>query len=138
MNGKALRVSDYMTREPLSVTADTEVMRVVNLLVTKDVSGVPVVDNDMKLVGILTERDCIEVALQAGYFDEIGGTVEQFMTADVVSVEPDTPLMDIAEIFAHAPFRRCPVTEEGRLVGLICRRDILRALVDGAWFPDNA
>jgi CBS domain-containing protein len=89
------------------------------------------------LLGILTERDCIEVALHAGYFDEMGGSVEQYMTTPVESVNPDSTLMDLAELFAHSPFRRCPVVEEGKLVGLICRRDILRALSDGAWFPNR-
>jgi CBS domain-containing protein len=137
MTTQAKRVRDMMTTDLLSVTPQTEIMRAVHLLVTEDVSGLPVVDQQGMLLGILTERDCIEVALHAGYFDEMGGSVEQYMTTPAVSVNPDSTLMDVAELFAHSPFRRCPVVEEGKLVGLICRRDILRALSDGAWFPNR-
>ena len=137
MTAQAKRVRDIMTTDLLSVTPETEIMRAVHLLVTEDVSGLPVIDQQGMLLGILTERDCIEVALHAGYFDEMGGSVEQYMTTPAVSVNPDSTLMDLAELFAHSPFRRCPVVEEGKLVGLICRRDILRALSDGAWFPNR-
>jgi CBS domain-containing protein len=138
MTNKAERVRDFMTTNPLSVSPETEIMRAVHLLVAEDISGLPVTDAQGRLVGILTERDCIAVALQAGYFDELGGRVEQYMTTPVETVEPDSSLMDLAELFARSPFRRCPVVEEGRLVGLICRRDILRALTSGAWFPNRS
>ena len=138
MIDKAERVRDFMTKDPLSITPDTEIMRAVHMLVSKDISGLPVVDDQGMLVGILTERDCIEVALQAGYFDELGGRVEQYMTTSVETVEPDSPLMDLAELFARSPFRRCPVIQEGKLVGLICRRHILHALTSGAWFPKRS
>ena len=138
MTNKAERVRDFMKTNPLSISPETEIMRAVHLLVAEDISGLPVTDAQGRLVGILTERDCIAVALQAGYFDELGGRVEQYMTTPVETVEPDSSLMDLAELFARAPFRRCPVVEEGRLVGLICRRDILRALTSGAWFPNRS
>ena len=134
MNEKALRVRDFMTTDPLSITPETEIMRAVHLIVSEDISGLPVVDERGMLVGILTERDCIEVALQAGYFDELGGRVERYMTTPVETAEPDSSLMDLAALFARSPFRRCPVIEEGKLVGLICRLDIPLALSTGAWF----
>lgn len=130
----AQRVADFMTTDVLTVTPETEIMRVVHLLVANDISGLPVVDAHGGLLGIVTERDCIEVALHAGYYDELGGRVEQYMTREVTTVGPDATLMDLAELFARSPFRRCPVVEDGRLVGLICRRDILRAMTKGAWF----
>lgn len=135
MRLQAQRVSDFMTTDVLSVTPGTEIMRAVHLLVSADISGLPVVDEQGKLLGIVTERDCIEVALHAGYYDELGGSVEQYMTSPVTTVGPDTTLMDLAELFARSPFRRCPVVEDGKLLGLICRRDILRAMTKGAWFP---
>ena len=138
MTNKAERVRDFMTKNPLSISPETEIMRAVHLLVAEDISGLPVTDAQGRLVGILTERDCIAVALQAGYFDELGGRVEQYMTTPVETVEPNSSLMDLAELFARSPYRRCPVVEEGRLVGLICRRDILRALTSGAWFPNRS
>ena len=136
MIDKIHRVRDFMTADPLCITPDTEIMRAVHLLVTEDISGLPVIDANGMLAGILTERDCIKVALQAGYHDELGAQVEDCMTRNVETATPDGSLMDLAELFARSPFRRCPVVEDGRLVGLICRRDILRALAGGAWFAD--
>ena len=128
------RVRDYMNAAPTTVTADVEIMRVIHLLVDRDLSGLPVVDQDGGLVGFLTERDVIRVAVEAGYFDEIGGSVAGYMTKAVQTVHPDDSLMDVAVLFTESPFRRYPVVEDGRLVGLLCRRDVLRALTDGAWF----
>lgn len=119
---------------PLTVSPEMEIMRVVHLLVENDISGVPVVDKEGTLMGFVTERDCIRVALQAGYFDEIGDSVANYMTTDLRIVHPDDSLMEVGELFADSPFRRCPVVEDSRLIGLICRRDVLRALTAGAWF----
>ncbi len=135
---KPLRVRDFMVTNLHVVNPDTEIMTAVQGLVDHNISGLLVVDQDGQLAGILTERDCINVALQAGYFDEGGGRVCHFMTADVRTVDADTALMDIADAFTRNSFRRFPVMENGKLVGLIARRDILRALTCGAWFaaPD--
>jgi len=123
-----------MTPTLIQVTPDTEIMKVIGLLVEHDISGLPVVDESGALVGFVTERDCIRIALQAGYLDEIGGRVADYMTKRVHCVHPEDSLMDVGELFANSPFRRCPVVEDGVLVGLICRRDVLRALTRGSWF----
>lgn len=135
---RSLRVRDFMSTDPATASPDTEIMSAVRQLVERDISGLMVVDGDSRLVGILTERDCIDVALRAGYHDEAGGRVSDFMTKDVATTDPDASLLDLAQTFANASFRRCPVVQDGRLVGLICRRDVLRALNDGTWFsaPD--
>jgi len=134
MTLKPQRVREFMATDVMTVTPDTDIMRAVHLLVAKDVSGVPVVDADGRVLGILTERDCIDVALQAGYHDDPGGNVERYMTTPVRTVTPDSSLMDLAEVFASSSFRRCPVVEGDRLVGMIGRRDVLRALAGGSWF----
>lgn len=134
MTVEPLRVRDYMTITPLTVTADTPIMDAVAILVEQDISGVIVVDANNAPVGILTERDCIRTALQAGYFDESGGCVADYMTPQIHTVGPDDSIMDVGELFAASPFRRCPVVDGGHLVGLIFRRDVLRALTQSAWF----
>ncbi|MGE0621727.1 MAG: CBS domain-containing protein [Pseudomonadales bacterium] len=129
------RVRDYMTRTPFTVPPDMEIMRAVGLLVTEDLSGFPVVNDAGELLGMLTERDIIRVGIQAGYFDEIVGSVGDYMTRELETVHPDESLIDVAERFVTSSHRRFPVVEDGRLVGLLCRRDVLRALTDSAWFP---
>lgn len=128
------RIRDHMATEMVTVTPDTEIMRAVHLLVENDISGMPVIETGGRLVGILTERNCIDVALQAGYFDESGGRVADYMSAPVETVRPDDSLMDVADRFRQSTFRRFPVVEDGKLIGLISRRDVLTALRSGAWF----
>lgn len=131
---KSLRVADYMVTDLLTLTPDMELMRALALFIEMNVSGAPVVGPHGELVGILTERDCIRKALHAGYYDEPGGTVDNCMTTTVMTVTGEDRLMDIAMRFRDSHFRRYPVVDDGRLIGLISRRDVLKAMQDGAWF----
>jgi CBS domain-containing protein len=130
----SLRVRDYMVGDPITIRPETEVMSVARMLVEKNISGAIVVDGEHRVVGILTERDFIDVALNAGYFDERGGSVAEFMSQDVETVSPDDSLVDVAARFVKSPYRRYPVVEQGRLIGVIARRDVLRALKSDSWF----
>jgi len=134
MNRIPLLVSDYMTRDPLTVTPETEITQVVRLLIDNDRSGALVVDRDGVLVGVVTERDCIEAAVTADYYEEWGGPVEKFMSAPVEHIAPDDNVVDVAARMASSSYRRFPVLDKGRLVGLMSRREVLRALANGSWF----
>jgi CBS domain-containing protein len=123
-----------MSTDVITVTPDTEIMRAVQILVDHDISGVPIVEERGQLVGILTERDCIEVAVTAGYFDEAGGRVRDYMTSPVETCQPTDSLMDVAARLITSRYRRYPVVEDARLIGLISRRDVLRALKKASWF----
>lgn len=129
-----LRVRDHMVTDLVTVGPDTEVMAVVETLLERDISGVLVLDSDGALLGILTERDCIAVATQSGYFDVYGGPVRDYMSTELETVSPDDSLMDVAIRLSKTRYRRFPVVEDGRLVGLIGRRDVLRVLASGSWF----
>ncbi len=122
------RVRDFFQAGLVTVRRDTAIMRAVQLMLEHDISGMPVVDEDGRLVGMLTERDCIRKAVEAGYLNEPGGRVSEYMSEDVRTVGPDDSLMEIARQFVDSPFRRFPVVEHGRLLGIIGRRDFLRAM----------
>ncbi len=130
----SLRVRDYMTTDLVTVTPQTDITHVVQMLITNDISGVLVVSDSEGLVGILTERDCIATASSAGYYDELGGPASSYMSKPVESVDPDQNLIDVAVKMTDSQYRRFPVVEDGKLVGLISRRDVLRALGNGSWF----
>lgn len=132
---RSLRVRDFMSTKLECIAADDPVMDCARRLVSRNVSGLLVVDAAGRLLGLITERDLIDVALSAGYHDESGGLVRDYMTTEIVTVDADESLMDVAERFTRTSHRRYPVLDGGRLVGLIARRDILRALTSGAWFP---
>ncbi|MCF6337070.1 MAG: CBS domain-containing protein [Gammaproteobacteria bacterium] len=125
-------VRDYMTTSLFTLQESTEILRAVHVLVEKDISGAPVIDENGKLVGILTERDCMRIDLEASYYEGYGGRVENYMSKKVVSIEPDVSILELAKRFIDAPYRRYPVLENGRLIGLISRRDVMRAL-DELW-----
>ena len=125
-------VRDYMTRDLITVKPDTEVLRALHVLAEHDIAGAPVVDDRGALIGILTEKDCIRSALEATYHSEYGGLVSDFMSTDVVVVSPDDSIVDTAERFLSRPYHRYPVIQDSQLVGLISRRDVIRALAD-AW-----
>jgi CBS domain-containing protein len=129
-----LRVRDYMTAQLLTVSPHTEITQVVRLLIERDVSSALVVDAAGTLIGIVTERDCIAVASAAGYYDEWGGPAADFLSAPVETVGPDDNLADVAMRMTSSPYRRFPVIENGKLVGVISRRDVLRAMGSGSWF----
>jgi CBS domain-containing protein len=95
-------------------------------------SGVIVVDDANVVVGVITERDCIAAATSADYYGEWGGPAGMYMSSPVEYVNPDDNLVDVADRMAKSTVRRYPVIDDGRLVGLIARRDVMRALGAGA------
>jgi len=119
-----------MTPDPLVLRPEMSVLHAIGELVGRRVSGAPVVDSVGDVIGVLTERDCVEVVLQAAYHGEPGGRVEEFMTRDPETVDASASLVDVAQRFAQTPYRRFPVLDDGRLVGVIARRDVLRAVLD--------
>ena len=78
---------------------------------------------------ILTERDFVQVALQDFYHGEPGSQVKKHMSRDPNYVSPDESILTVAEMFIHGRFQRYPVVDNGRLVGVIVRRDVMRAWV---------
>lgn len=133
MNPIQLRVSDYMTCDPVTVSPETEITQAVALMIERDISGLLVTDAAGGIVGVFTERDCIRVAAEAGYYDEWGGPVSRYMSAPVETVAPDENLVDVAARMADSPYRRFPVVDRGQLVGLLSRRDVLKAIESGSW-----
>ncbi|NNF17179.1 MAG: CBS domain-containing protein [Gammaproteobacteria bacterium] len=130
MSRKPLTAQQFMVTSIVTFTPDMEVMDAIEELVRKEISGAPVVDERGNVVGILTERDCLATVLTAGFHGEAAGPVGEYMSQNVISVDAEASLMNIAERFAQTPHRRFPVISHNRLVGLISRRDVLRAVLD--------
>jgi len=128
MNLKSALVRDYMAGRVVSFKPDTEVLDAIHELVQNRIAGAPVVDDQGELVGMLSELDCLKIALNAGYYGDWGGPVADYMTANVETVDADMSIIDLAQKFLTSGFRRFPVLRNNRLVGQISRRDVLRAL----------
>jgi CBS domain-containing protein len=121
---------EYMATELITFSPYMDVMAALRMLVKHGHSGGPVVDDAGALVGMLSEKDCLKVAVLSNYEGVSPGLVRDFMAASVISVTPETTLLDVASRFIDAPFKRLPVVEGGRLVGQISRSDVLRAIDD--------
>jgi len=125
---KSITVREFMAANLVTFTPDMEILRAINLLVEKRISGATVVDKHGNVVGMLSEQDCMKVALHAGYYGDLGGRVSEYMSTEVETVDVDTSILALAELFLNSPFRRYPVMQDNRLVGQISRRDVLRAM----------
>lgn len=128
MNIKSCLVKDYMAKTLVTFKPDTPVLDAVHTLVKNRIAGAPVVDDEGNLVGMLSELDCLKVALQAGYHSAYGGPVRDYMSEGVKTVNAEMSIVDLAQVFIDKGYRRFPVTDNNRLVGQISRRDVLRAL----------
>lgn len=128
MNPKSALVRDYMAGRLVTFKPDTDVLDAIQELLRHRIAGAPVVNDEGELVGMLSELDCLKVALNAGYYGDWGGPVGDLMTSVVESVDAETSIIDVAQKFVDSGFRRFPVLLDNRLVGQISRRDVLRAL----------
>lgn len=128
---KSVKVSDYMTRKLITFTEDTDLFEAIRVFSETQVSGAPVTDNDDQLIGIMSEVDCLRGILDKTYHEEeVGGTVGEFMTRTIDTVDANTDIIAVAEQFIHRGRRRIPVVEDGKLIGQVSRKDILRAVND--------
>ncbi len=124
----AVKVEDYMAKDLVTVHPETDAYEAIVLLLKHQISGMPVVDNAGKLVGILSERDCLQTLVNAQYYELPTALVEDLMSRQPETVGPQTDILEIAKVFLQNKFRRLPVLDDGRLVGQISRRDVLRAI----------
>lgn len=122
-------VKEFMTANLVTFKQDMPVLDAIQELVDRRISGAPVVDNLGNLVGMLSEKDCLKVALNAGYYEELGGSVSEYMTTKVETVDSTASILELARLFIDTPFKRFPVLgDDETLVGQISRADVLRAI----------
>jgi len=122
-----LRAKDIMSTDVISVKEDDPIFEAIKLLVENNISGLPVVDDDMNLTGILSEKDLVNLFYEHEEAD--GKTVGDYMTYPAVSFEDNNALLNVCNFLAKNIFRRVPVTSEGKLVGIISIQDILSSVL---------
>ncbi|MGD2167997.1 MAG: CBS domain-containing protein [Gammaproteobacteria bacterium] len=127
-----------MSTSVVTVPPGMGIMQLVHLLAERNVGGAVVADENGLLMGIVSERDCISVAVHAGYFDEFGGTVSEYMTRNVETCGANENLLDVAQRMAGSAHRLFPVVEDGRLIGVLSRGHVLGALTNSTWFTSDA
>ena len=134
---KSVKVRDYMATRLVTFHQNDNVVAAMAVLLEKKISGAPVVDDEGNLVGVLSEVDLMAVVVQDSYYDESVGVVRDYMKHPVDSVSPDMDIYTLAERFDKEPRRRYPVLQNGKLIGQISRRDVLRAVQDFLMHPER-
>ena len=129
--GRTGTVRDCMAANLVTFHPDTDINEAIKALVQHRISGAPVIDYRGNMIGLLSEQDCLKVTLQAAYHAESAGIVSEYMSREVKTIDVDTTIVEAAELFLTARYRRYPVVDENRLVGQVSRRDILKALIQG-------
>ncbi|MCC7345803.1 MAG: CBS domain-containing protein [Variibacter sp.] len=143
-----MNAADVMVTDVVTVSPDATVQEVAKLLLAKRISGVPVVDAEGRLVGLVSEGDLIRRpesgtsrrhpwwlamlagrdALAAEYIKEHGSKVADVMTRKVISIAPETSLNEVANLLERNAIKRVPVVKDGKVVGIVSRANLLQAL----------
>ena len=128
---RPVTVEDWMTRRLVTFRPDQTMDQVLNLLLARNISGGPVVDENNNLVGVISEGDCLKQVVKGKYNNvpTLSGYVREYMATDVKSVSPDLNIFEVAQMFLNMRIRRFPVIKNGKLVGQISQKDVMRAMI---------
>ena len=121
-----MNVSALMTRDPVCVPPDMPVYEAMKLLVENQVTGLPVVDDQQGLVGVITEKDMLRLLYEQDVRDS---AVRDFMTSEVVAFSTSDSVVDVCECLIQNNFRRVPIVENGKLAGIVSRGDVIRYIL---------
>ncbi len=124
-----LTVSEIMTREIVTIGPEASIGEAIELLLERKISGLPVINHDGGLVGILTEFALLALAYDR---DIANQSVQDHMTHEVLTVDANDPVNKVADLCIVHRVRRLPVLEHGKLVGLVSRGDVLKSLYQAA------
>lgn len=123
-------VSDYMTRDLITFKENESIEQVIDLLIKNKISGGPVINENNELVGIISEGDCLKQISDSRYHNlpiDKNNTVEKAMVKKVETIDGNMNIFDAANKFLESKRRRFPIVENGKLVGQISQKDVLKA-----------
>ncbi|MDB4402175.1 CBS domain-containing protein [Algibacter sp.] len=125
----SLTVSDYMTTDLITFTPDQSIEVVMQSLIKHRISGGPVVNEKNELIGIISEGDCIKQISESRYYNMPmqDQTIKKHMASNVETIDGNMNIFDAATKFLEAKRRRFPIVENGKLVGQISQKDVLKA-----------
>ena len=127
-----LLVSDYMTRNLITFKENESIEEVIDSLIKNKISGGPVVNDKNELVGVISEGDCIKQISESRYYNlpiDKNNTVGKSMVKQVETIDGNMNIFDAANKFLESKRRRFPIIENGKLVGQISQKDVLKAAI---------
>jgi CBS domain-containing protein len=128
MNIEALTVADCMVPARLTLTPETTIPEAVEKMLATQLIGAPVVDENGKVVGYVSEQDCLRYMISDSYYSDQRELVGDVMKHDVLFAEPSMAIIDLAQMMSGNKPKKYPVCENGKLVGVINRTHVLQAL----------
>jgi len=122
-------ITKYMATDLITFKPEDEIGYVIETLMSKKISGAPVLNESRELIGTISEQDCLRVIIDSVYYNQplSKHLVSEYMTKELVTVDVNEDVVDVANKFLTYRFRRFPVVENGKLRGQVSKRDILRA-----------
>ncbi|CAA9889774.1 Signal transduction protein with CBS domain [Candidatus Methylobacter favarea] len=124
-----ITVADYMAKRLTTLTRDTDVIDAIKKLLDHKITSAPVIDSSGHLLGMFSEKDSMRVVVQSVYNQSMSGKVGEYMTEEIIKIDADATIVDLAEKFQKSPIRSFPVFKNTDFVGVISRTDVLRALI---------
>lgn len=133
-----ITVEDHMSRRLITFHPDQTIDDVIQVLLSKKISGGPVVDDNGKLCGVISEGDCLKEVVKGKYNNQpsLHGKVSEHMAIDIKTVGPELNIFEVAQLFLNMKLRRFPVIKDGKLVGQVSQKDVMKAvqnLKDSTW-----
>ena len=121
-------IKDVMATKLITFSPETLIGSAIQSFLENKISGAPVVDEKGNLVGMLSEKDCLWTLLESSYYNNLSGYVKDYMSTELITIDLYDSLSEVAQKFLDLRFRRFPVLQNGKLVGQISRRDVLKAV----------
>jgi len=123
---KTTKAAAVMTMNVITAKKNMVLTDIIALLLRWHISALPIVDDEEKIVGIVSEIDLVNLAFDGNAADAIA---EEVMVTNIVSFSPNTELADLVQSFSKRHLRRVPIIDKGKVVGIVNRRDILREML---------
>lgn len=130
---KGAPITKYMVSNLITFRPDTDIETVIDTFLEKGITGAPVLNEKQEIVGLIDDKDCLNILVQDAYFNQPGGksTVETYMSNVMRTISMDADVIDAANVFLRTPYKRLLIVDHsGKLLGQVTRRDILRAIKD--------
>ena len=124
------KVADFMNAKPATLSPDMGMIEALRPLLSNQQSAAPVVDDDGLLIGLLSEADCMQTTLSTSIYPGANLVVADRMISELQTATPETTLVKAAETFLNHKRRLLPVVDGGKLVGILTRDHILKALLE--------
>lgn len=123
-----MSIKSIMTTDVRTVSETTPIYAAIDLLTKYKVSGMPVINSQSQIVGILSEKDVLKLLIDKNL--NVHNTVADYMTCDVITFHEHDDAIEICRFFLNTHIRRVPIVNDGKLVGIVSRRDIVSLIIE--------